>query len=465
MSLRHKVFNGAMWASFAQVLSMACTFTLTIVLARGLSPADYGFYFVALNSIVILVNVGTIGMDRVVVRFAAIKMAASNRTGLPSLVFSCLGVVVVAAAITSVAFLCLSDRLFSSLLHMPALTLYTGILALWLFSATIQGQLTETFRGLNDIRFSSLFSGVRSNGILNALIVVCVMGGFWLCDKLTLVIALRIMTVTSIVIVLAALMVLRSRMQRLTRTDIDADALATSPWRVRDALLESWPYWLTAMITTLRLQGGVWLAGAMDSTEHVALYGVGQRMMMLLVGPMIISNAVLPPIVAQLHSTNQLPRLERVIRSISGMLLIPSMGLVLALVIGGKPILNGLFGPYYTAAYPILVILCLGQVFNIATGAWQTVMPMTGNQRLMLVTSIIAIATQLSLGLFLGHLYGVIGVAIGFSASLVVTNLIGMFFVHRRLGIWTYASLDVRAISDAGRMIAAKLGRKAGWQK
>jgi len=203
----------------------------------------------------------------------------------------------------------------------------------------------------------------------------------------------------------------------------------------------------------------------MDTTDHVALYAVAQRMMLLLVGPMIIGNAVLPPVVAQLHSSNHLKRLERVIRSISGLILLPSLILMAILVFKGRIILNDMFGAYYSEAYPLLIVLCAGQTLNIATGAWQTVMPMTGNKRQMLITSAIALTTQLSLGLILGRSYGVMGVAIGFAASIVITNLTGMLFVHQRLGIWTFASLDLKTLKEAIGLVVGRFSRKTALQR
>jgi O-antigen/teichoic acid export membrane protein len=462
MSLKRIILNGALWASGGQVFSMACNFALMLVLARGLSPADYGLYFVALNTVAIMVNVGAVGMDRVVVRFASMRIANHDLAGLRRLVFSCLATVLVGAAITCLAFLLFAHLFFARLLNMPELTLYLGVITLWMFSATVQGQFTETFRGLNDIRLAALLGGVRTNGILNALVVCLLVTVSWVAGQLTLTVALWIMLATSVLIIAFSWITL---LRQLHHSDADkAEMHATPAWSKKDALRESWPYWLAAIITALRLQGVAWLAGGMDTTAHVALFAVAQRMMVLLTGPMIISNAVLPPIVAQLHSSNQLQKLERVIRSISGLILLPCLVVLSILVFGGRIMLHDLFGAYYGDAYPLMIVLCAGQVLNIATGAWQTVMPMTGHKDQMLITSAIALVTQLSLGLILGRSYGVMGVAIGFSASIAITNVVGMLFVHKRLGVWTFASLDLKTLKDATSLVAERFGRKTNWQ-
>lgn len=465
MALKHTIFRGTLWAGGAQVLSMACNFALTIVLAHGLAPADYGLYFIALNSIVILANVGMAGMDRSTVRVASIRVVERDWRGLRVLLATCIRVVVMCAIAAAIGFIAVGHKVFTDFLHAPGLAPYVGVMALWLVLAAIQGELTEAFRGLNDIRLASLFGGVRSNGIVMAVAVLALMGGLTWMGRLTLAGALWVMVFVAGASVVAAAAMLIGRVRRLSATDEGSEASGTV-WGVRDALLDAWPYWITAIIVALRLQGGAWLAGAFDNNDNVALYGIAQRMMLLLAAPMIIGNAVLPPIIAQLHAAGQLRRMERVIRSVSGLILLPSLLLTVLLMVAGKLVLHGLFSAFYEAAYPLLIILCIGQTANIATGAWQTVMPMTGNQRLMLVTSVLAMVIQLGLGVWLGSVHGVLGVAISFAVSVTVSNLVGMLFVRRSLGIWTFASLDVATIRDALEMVAAKLrGRKSAWQK
>jgi len=465
MTLKHTIVHGTLWAGGAQVLSMGCNFLLTIVLARGLTPTEYGLYFIALNTIVILVNVGTVGMDRSTVRLASIRLVEKDWQGLRALLAMCFRIVVVCSLAAAAGFLIAGPYAMTNWLHAPGLLPYIAIMAAWLVAATVQCELTEAFRGLNDIRMASLFGGVRSNGIVMAVAVCGLMGALAWLGRLTLASALWIMVMVAVASVAIGGAILVARIRRLAAAAPGATTTA-SVWSVRDALADGWPYWIAAIIVALRLQGGAWLAGAFDSNDKVALYGVAQRMMLLLAGPMIISNAVLPPIVAQLHASGQIRRLERVVRSVSGLILLPSLVLTIVLTVAGKFILHGLFSAFYEAAYPLLIILCVGQTANIATGAWQTVLPMTGNQRLMLVTSVLAMAIQLGLGLWLGFLYGVLGIAISFAASVTVANLVGMLFVRWRLGIWTFASLDAATIKDASGLVLAKLrGRKAAWQK
>lgn len=455
-SLKEKMFGGALWAGAGKLLSMGSSFLLTLALARALVPAEYGTYFVALNTIVVLASVGTLGLDRVVVRFVAMRAIQHDTAGMRQVVWRCLGLVAAGGLTTAVAFKLLAPGPLVSILHMPDLVGYLGLLAAWILSATMQRQLAETFRGLNDIRWATLFGGVRSSGILNSMIACAAVLLLWVGGQLSLFTALLVMLGTSIFVVVVASIVL---WRRLRAEHGHADAPAKSSWSAKTALLESAPLWFATLIVAFNTQGVAWLASAFDSPDRVALFGVAQRFVLLLMAPMIVINAVLPPIIAQLHSSDQLRRLQHVVRSFGGLILLPSLVLLIFLVAAGQPLLRMLFGAYYEASYPILLLLCAGQVVNIATGAWQIVMPMTGSKRQLLASTVVSMLTLLLLGIALGSRLGVLGVAIAFCVSTITTNLVGMLLVRRELGIWTFASLNVRTMLDARDMLVARLKR------
>lgn len=461
-SLKEKILGGALWAGAGRILSAGCNFILTLTLARALVPADYGSYFVALSTIMIVGSVGTLGMDQIVVRFVAMRSLRGDIAGLRQVVRRCLGIVIVGTLLTCIAFLFSAHDFFNATLKMPDLAGYLGLLAAWLFFATLQRQLAETFRGLGDIRMATLFGSVRNAGVVNAMVACCAMLFLWVSGKLTLFTALLFMLAASVFTLGVAALILWRHLYRMHSHD---QGCPSSNLSIKIALHEGWLLWLAMLIINLNVSGSAWLAGALDSPEHVALFGVALKFAILLLTPLLIVNAVLPPIVAQLHAARELKRLERIIRAISGLLLLPCLAFLAVLVIAGHQLLRILFGPYYEASYPLLILLCAGQIANFAAGAWQIVLPMTGGRYQMLAGSTIAVSVQLLVGIALGLRLGVLGVAIGFCASTVIANIVGMLLVHRKLGIWTFASFEWRTMRDAFNMVAAKFGHKAAYKK
>lgn len=454
-ALKDRMLSGALWAGAGKILSMAGSFLMTLALARALAPADYGSFFVALNTIVVLATVSTLGLDRVVVRFVAVRMGRQDAAGMRQVIWRCLGLVAAGGLTAAVAFRLLASAPVVSILQMPVLAGYLGLLAAWILTASLQRQLGETFRGLNDIRLATLFGGVRNSGILNSVLGAAAMLLLWANGDLTLFSALMVRLVTSILIVVAASTALWLRLRRE-----HGRAPAAYSWGSKTALREGWPLWFAGLVVVFNSQGVAWLASAFDTADQVALFGVAQRFALLLIAPTVMINAVLPPVIAQLHSEHQLLRLQHIVRSFSGLILLPALALLLVLVPAGAPLLRTLFGAHYEASYPILLLLCAGQVVNIATGAWQIVMPMTGTKQQLLVNSLISMLVLLVLGTILGSMAGVLGVSAAYCASMVTTNLIGAFLVRQKLGIWTFASLNLRTLQDARDLVEARLRRR-----
>ena len=455
-SLKEKMFAGVLWSGVGKVLSMGSNFIIMMVLARALAPSDYGTYVVALTTIVIVAGFGTLGMDQIVARFAAVHVGQKDYAGARSVIIRCLGIVLVGTLASCVAFLWLGLPFFLTVLHIPSLTSYMAVLVVWLLFATFQRQLAETFRGLNDICLATLFGGVRSSGIANGLLACVLISILWRIRQLTLFTALLAMLCASVLVVLTAVLVLW-RYIRLREQQEHKDRTPTKRLTTRGALREGWPLWLAALLTTLNNTGSPWLASAIDTSGHVALLGVAQRFVNLIVVPAVIINAVLPPVVSQLYAVMELKRLEKAVRSLSGLLLAPTIVLSAVLVFAGQPLLSLLFGHYYENAYPILVVLCVAQVVSVGTGAWQIVLPMTGARHQMLASSVVSILVQLGLGIGMGYFYGVFGVAFGFCASSIVSNLFGMLLVRRKLGIWTYAAWSWHDVREAVGLAVARL--------
>lgn len=79
-SLRRLVRRGALWSTLDVVINRTSGFVLGIIVARLLSPADFGIYAVALVVHAILINVSDLGIGAVLVRDSEADMRASART-------------------------------------------------------------------------------------------------------------------------------------------------------------------------------------------------------------------------------------------------------------------------------------------------------------------------------------------------------------------------------------------------
>lgn len=437
-NLKEKLMHGGLWALGGKLFSIFCAFISNLILARALPPADYGAYFIVVNTMIILATVSTVGMDQVVVRFVAKFAAAGDLRNARAVIVRCMSVVAAMTLLVCLVAWPVLPWAFTHVVGMPVLATLSLPIMLWLFFSTLQRQLAETFRGLNDIRCATMFGGLRNNGIVISLVTCVCVAGLWMSGLLDIRVAVGISAFGSLFVVAVAAWTLRNRMRE---APAQPPASPDAGWSMASTLHEGWPLWLATLIMVTRVQGTSWLAGIFDTPEHVALFGVALRFVNLLTAPLIIINALLPPVIAELHARGELQRLQRVIQGVGGIASLPCLAILALFVVLGHRIIGMLFGAYYEAAYPLLVLLCLGQTANIMTGSWQVTLPMTGHRTQMLRISAVTAVIQLACCVAGGWLYGVLGVALGFTVGIIVNNTIGLLVVRRVVGIWTFVSI------------------------
>ena len=112
----------------------------------------------------------------------------------------------------------------------------------------------------------------------------------------------------------------------------------------------------------------------------------------------------------------------------------PSLAGALILLALGKPLL-WLFGPEFTAAYPVMFILAAGFLVRAAMGPAEFVLNMLGEQnRCAAVLSVSAVA-NLVLNFALVPLYGIHGAAVATALSVALAAIALYWVAKRQLGI------------------------------
>ncbi|WP_161796802.1 lipopolysaccharide biosynthesis protein [Halomonas sp. HG01] len=180
----------------------------------------------------------------------------------------------------------------------------------------------------------------------------------------------------------------------------------------------------------------VMVAGWLLSEAGLGLFKTSQQTAMLINFILIVINAIFPPRFASLHREGNILALGRLARqgALLGVAIAAPLLLVCLLVPGW---VLGLFGSEFPQAAPLLRILALAQLINVATGSVNFLLNMTGHEALMRNIALICNAIGLSMFFVLIPLFGPLGAAMALAFVLVVQNLVALYFVWRKLGIWT----------------------------
>ncbi len=313
----------------------------------------------------------------------------------------------------------------------------TGVLAIWVAVMALQHLLGETFRGFADIRFATIFSG-----ILPSAMVLFFTAGIWLSigsSNLGQVITLFVIA-SAISITIGG-----GYLWRLCRQNNRSDNQFEQ--RETEHILSiSWPMWITNLLLFVLAQADLWVLGIFHVEGGVALYGAASRLAILILTPLLIINAVIPPHVADLHSKKRKSEFEQIMRStatISGFI---GFFLFIALGIFGNPILGAIYGDYYRNATLVLLLLSFGQFVTVWAGSCGIALMMTGHQVLMMGITVASGLISILMSIALVGRYGPEGVACATTTGLVFQSIAMVIAVKVKIDVWTPMYTPLRAL-------------------
>jgi O-antigen/teichoic acid export membrane protein len=413
------------------------------LLARMLTPQEFGAYFLAFSIITLGAVLGSLGLTKAVVRFVAENMALNQFGQVRSVIYKVLGLSVLGALGVSLAYvLIIGDLVGRYLFHSPTLVAVTGLIAGWMAITVVQEIMAETFRGFHDIRMATLLGGLATGGksgglIMRVLLLVCLVL-LWLTSGETDLATVMLISIgAGVASGLLAVWLLHSKVSSLSTQG------AENPISARDALSDAFPSLIISLTTLVLLSSSdLWIVGAFRPQEEVAVYGAATRLVALIVMPLLITNLVLPPIIAEMYARGETNRLERMVRTFSTICGIPSLLLLAAFMLLGGPILGLVYGSYYQSGAAVLVPLGIGKLVAVWAGSCGTVLQFTGHQRSMLWINLLTSPLFIVGALLVVRDYGPVGVASMTAVTAVFQNVAMVLVAKRKTGIWTHISLS-----------------------
>jgi O-antigen/teichoic acid export membrane protein len=115
----------------------------------------------------------------------------------------------------------------------------------------------------------------------------------------------------------------------------------------------------------------------------------------------------------------------------------PSLVATAGILAMGMPLL-WLFGPEFTAGYPMMFILAIGLVARAATGSVEAMMNMMGLQNAIAGVLALATAVNIGLNLVLIPTFGLAGAATATTMSMCLVAALQYSVARRRLGVHAF---------------------------
>ncbi|QIN77691.1 oligosaccharide flippase family protein [Rubrobacter marinus] len=290
--LKQRLLSGGIWAFTGRLLTSLGQLAINALLARLLAPQDLGAYFLAFSVVTLGAIAGSLGLNQAAVRFVAESMGLDQPGRARRAVTTAVAVGGTGALGVGLLYLPLGYYLSANFFRAPALAAVTGLVAGWMAIMALQSLLAEVFRGFHDIRLATLFGG-----LLTAIAFTGSLGLLWWIEgRTTLAVVLILAIGSGATSALIAGWVLRRKVAALPRERAEGGVGLGQMLRVAGPLL------VTNLTLFTLTQADLWILGAFRSQEEVAVYGAAARLVVLVAVPIFVVNAVLPPMIAEMHA-------------------------------------------------------------------------------------------------------------------------------------------------------------------
>lgn len=418
-SILSEVVRGAGLALILRVFGAGFAFLLNVIIGRLLGIEGAGYYFLALSVASMSAVVARLGLDHTVLRYVATE-AAEGRWGRVAGVLR-LSVILVGVTTCSLALgLVLSAGLLSSeVFGDPALAPHLRWIALSICGFSVMMVTSEALKGLGRIRDSMLVSGVIYPATGLVLIWPLVQ---WLgAPGAAFGYSAATLTAAGIG------WVLWQRALPDAAHEPASFELGTL-WRSSNKL------WVMSMINSgLLVWAPLFLLGIWGTAAETGLMGVALRVSVLVTLFLTAVNAIATPKFARLLAAGDLALLQRTSRRFA-LLIIIGASPILAVMILAPRLVMSLFGTDFAIGGTALMILAVGQAVNAATGLSGYLLLVSGNERDLRTSAIVAAVVMLICAFTLIPAFGLIGAALTSAAPVAVMNLANLALVKVRLG-------------------------------
>ena len=421
--LARLIVRGGAWSLLISTVGAALSLAVHLVLARILGGEEYGRYVFALAWMNVLLLVGKFELDTASVRFVGAYSGTEQWSFLRGFLRRSSqivgGVSLAIAIVSAVAIFALSDRIErGTALSLLAASTLLPITAM----AQLKASAMQGFKHVARAQAPSLL-------IRPAIFVLSLLG-------LHYVARIPVSAPVAILLQLGATTVALALTLRFLQ-DVVPNAVrsASEAFDTR--------YWMKTAAGLLVISGGqtilstnadVLVVGSLLGPSAAGLYGAASQLGSAVSFGVTAISFIALPIIADLYARQAIPQLQSLISHVTRLGLGLSIPVLLALSLGARPLLAA-FGPAFTDASGLLILLGFDQLIGAIFGVSGYLLVMTGHQVTAARVIIGCAVLNLALTFVLTPIMGLMGAGIATTIATVARAYLLTAKVRASLGL------------------------------
>lgn len=181
------------------------------------------------------------------------------------------------------------------------------------------------------------------------------------------------------------------------------------------------------------------MLGWLTDVTQVGYYTIALQLALLTSFFLQVANSVLMPKIATLYSSKKIDEMRIMVQKTTRYLIVIGVIMVVVFSIIGKPLLS-LWGEDFKQAFSILMILSIGQFFNISSGPIGSILIMCNYEKVLRNITLVSLILNIILNYFLIKEFGGNGAAIATAFTIGIMMALTTIFVKRKLGFFVFGN-------------------------
>ncbi|NVK53870.1 MAG: flippase [Flavobacteriaceae bacterium] len=402
---------------------MAATFGVSILLGRLIGPSGLGIISLVNQIITILLVISILGMNSVVLKETAIAFERKDWQHVSDTVMTAISLNLPIGFIMTLMLIFITPWLSLNIFEEIDLKWPLIIALIAVVPQILSRILASSINGFRKIWQSNLVNETLSSIIVFCFLILIVISGYRISVILVSIVYSLSRVIVSIVMWIYWKKIFQFRLK--------------PKLLIKEKLKISLPLFLVSSTNLVLNSADLLMLGWLSSSEEVGFYSVAVRLALVTSIFHTLSTSTITPKVASLFDQNKILELQMMVQKVTGALSLISLLSCFSFFIFGEFILT-FWGEGFQKAFWPLIILSIGQFFNISTGATGVILIMCGQEKVAGFVSSVSVIINLTLNLVLIPFFGAIGAAITSMIVLIISNLLKTYLVYTKVGIRTF---------------------------
>jgi O-antigen/teichoic acid export membrane protein len=408
------LLRGAGLAFLLQILGVALTYLLHVMLARWLGAAGYGFYAYVLSWATVLATAGALGLPLASLRFVSQHFAAKRWAELHGVLLGAPGLVTVGGTAAFVL-----GAVGAVSVSADPLPWILGLACVPLLAQLALG--TEIARAIGSIGAS-----LAPGRILRPLVTLLLVSLIWAhtTDPLAALAATAV-ALTGVIIVQGAWL------YRL----VPMEARAARPvYKPRLWLRAAFPMMVATGTALFLTQLDLLMVGLLLDEHATGLYSAAAKTAAIIPLVLYALNVAAAPSFAALHERGDTGQLQNLASRVARWAFWPSLAAAVSLSMAAGWILSW-FGAPFVAARGAVLLLAAGYLFSAGVGSVGYLLNLSGHEHHNARTLLWAAGIDVALNLALIPMLGILGAALATTLTWVYVGLRLHHLTRRHVGV------------------------------